>query len=141
MSDEYIPKLNFGPYFKAREFRCSHCGELPPFSTEYQDFLSDLHVLRSTINHPFIVNSGWRCPEHEVEKKKATPGAHFFPGAVDISVRDGDFAALVVREALSRGWLGIGVNQSGPRKDRYIHLDMKDRGAGGKPGNPVMWSY
>ena len=95
-------------------------------------------MLRSVLDEPFIINSGYRCPLHSAEIKKAAPGAHCHPGAADLSVRSGDIAARIVQAALERGWKGIGVNQTGPRAGRYIHLDMKPR-----PGvtGAVIWSY
>lgn len=139
MSDEHIAKLDYGPFFRAFEFRCKcGCGQEPPYSLEYQNFLSSLHILRRVLGFPFVINSGFRCENHPEEAGKAAPGAHFFPGAADISVQSGDVAATLVRAALERDWLGIGVNQKGPRAGRYIHLDRKKR-----PGveGAVLWSY
>jgi zinc D-Ala-D-Ala carboxypeptidase len=60
------------PNFSAQEFNCSHCGqnEMKP------EFMAKLQKLRETYGAPMKVTSGYRCPQHIIEVKKARPGAH-----------------------------------------------------------------
>jgi hypothetical protein len=60
------------PNFSAQEFNCSHCGqnEMKP------EFMAKLQKLRDTYGAPMKVTSGYRCPQHIIEAKKARPGAH-----------------------------------------------------------------
>jgi zinc D-Ala-D-Ala carboxypeptidase len=60
------------PNFSAQEFDCSHCGqnEMKP------EFMAKLQKLREAYGSPMRVTSGYRCPQHIIEVKKARPGAH-----------------------------------------------------------------
>jgi zinc D-Ala-D-Ala carboxypeptidase len=117
------------PNFKADEFKCSHCGknEMKP------EFLTKLQALRTTYGKPMRVTSGYRCPQHPIEAKKAAPGAHASGCAVDIGVEGLDAHRLLTL-ALGAGFTGIGVQQKGT--GRFIHLDTMTTGA-----RPTIWSY
>jgi zinc D-Ala-D-Ala carboxypeptidase len=117
------------PNFKADEFKCSHCGknEMKP------EFLTKLQALRVTYGKPMRVTSGYRCPQHPIEAKKAAPGAHASGCAVDIGVEGADAHRLLTL-ALGAGFTGIGVQQKGT--GRFIHLDTMTTGA-----RPTIWSY
>ena len=116
--------------FSAKEFDCQHCGK-----NEMQaDFMSRLQALRMRYGKPMKITSGYRCPEHPIEAKKAKPGAHASGLACDVGV-DGQQAYDLIRHALQLGFTGIGVSQkgSGPR---FIHLDMLEEAP-----RPNIWSY
>lgn len=119
-------------YFTADELRCQHTSEegITP------KFLEKLNAIRHECDFPFTITSGYRAPEHPIEARKATPGAHASGRAVDIGVR-GDRALKVIEVALKHGMTGIGVNQKGG--SRFIHLDDLD--ASGKFPRPTIWSY
>jgi zinc D-Ala-D-Ala carboxypeptidase len=99
------------PNFSAQEFDCSHCGqnEMKP------EFMAKLQKLRETYGAPMKVTSGYRCPQHPIEAKKASPGAHASGQAVDIGVQGSD-AHTLLRMALEEGFTGIGVQQKGTRQ-------------------------
>ena len=115
--------------FTKREFDCSHCGknEMQP------DFLQKLQALRSVYGKPMRVTSGYRCPEHPIEAKKAKPGAHASGCACDIGI-DGADAHRLLKLAFAAGFTGIGVQQKG--SGRFIHLDTLEGGL-----RPNVWSY
>jgi zinc D-Ala-D-Ala carboxypeptidase len=117
------------PNFKAAEFKCSHCGknEMKP------DFMAKLQALRTTYGKPMRVTSGYRCPQHPTEAKKAAPGSHPSGCAVDIGVEGADAHRLLTL-AMAAGFTGIGVQQ----KDtgRFLHLDTLTTGV-----RPTIWSY
>jgi uncharacterized protein YcbK (DUF882 family) len=117
------------PNFKAAEFNCSHCGknEMKP------EFMAKLQALRTTYGKPMRVTSGYRCPQHPIEAKKAAPGAHASGCACDIGVEGADAHALLTL-ALGAGFTGIGVQQKGA--GRFIHLDTMTTGV-----RPTIWSY
>jgi zinc D-Ala-D-Ala carboxypeptidase len=117
------------PNFAAAEFNCTHCGK----NAMKPEFLSRLQELRTAFGKPMRVTSGYRCPLHAMEAKKASPGAHASGLAVDIAV-DGTAAYEVLRLAFAMGFTGIGVNQKGG--GRFIHLDTMT----GSP-RPNVWSY
>ena len=115
--------------FSAKEFDCSHCGknEMQP------DFLQKLQALRSVYGKPMRVTSGYRCPAHPIEAKKAKPGAHASGCACDIGI-DGPDAHRLLKLAFAAGFTGIGVQQKG--SGRFIHLDTLEGGL-----RPNVWSY
>ena len=115
--------------FSANEFNCSHCGknEMQP------DFLQKLQALRSVYGKPMRITSGYRCPEHPIEAKKAKPGAHASGCACDIGIEGAD-AHRLLKLAFAAGFTGIGVQQKG--SGRFIHLDTLEGGP-----RPTVWSY
>lgn len=124
-------------FFKKSEFDC-RCGcggnEMNP------DFLKKLDDLRSRVDFPFIVTSGYRCPDHnEQVSSTGRNGPHTTGRAVDLSLF-GQRAFNVMRQWTLGGWgTGIGLNQKGPHKKRFIHLD--DLEADGKRFRPTVWTY
>ena len=115
--------------FSAKEFDCSHCGknEMQP------DFLQKLQTLRNVYGKPMRITSGYRCPEHPIEAKKANPGAHSSGCACDVAV-DGQQAYELMKHAFALGFTGIGVNQK--TSGRFIHLDTLE-----ELPRPNVWSY
>jgi zinc D-Ala-D-Ala carboxypeptidase len=117
------------PNFSAQEFNCSHCGqnEMKP------KFMAKLQKLRETYGSPMRVTSGYRCPQHPIEAKKASPGAHASGLACDIGIQGAD-AHRLLKLALEEGFTGIGVQQKGT--GRFIHLDTLESDL-----RPTVWSY
>ena len=114
------------PNFTEAEFRCRHCGkqEMKP------EFMGRLQALRDVYRRPMTITSGYRCPDHPIEKAKATPGMHSTGLACDIGVQGAE-AHEVMRLAMHLGFTGIGVQQKGA--GRFIHLDLR--------ATPTVWSY
>jgi len=119
-------------YFKEEKLRCTHCGE----AGMDMEFMQKVDELRHELGFPFIVTSAYRCPEHPIEFKKSSPGAHTTGMAIDIGVR-GNEAYRLLQGALRAGFTGIGVNQKG--SSRFIHLDNIEH-SGERP-RPWIWSY
>tara|TARA_R100000781_G_scaffold98818_1_gene62399 strand:+ start:223 stop:588 length:366 start_codon:yes stop_codon:yes gene_type:complete len=119
-------------YFTEDELKCSHCGESGMDAT----FMKRIEALREELGFPFPVNSGYRCPEHPIEARKNSPGAHATGHAIDIGVR-GAQAHTLLYAALEAGFTGIGVNQKGG--SRFIHLDDIENSTD-RP-RPTVWSY
>ena len=116
-------------YFKEEKLRCTHCGD----SGMDMEFMQKVDELRHELGFPFIVNSAYRCPEHPIEFKKSSPGAHTTGKAVDIGVSRAN-AYKLIEVALAHGCPRIGVNQRG--EGRFVHLDWDyDR------PYPTVWSY
>lgn len=122
-------------YFEDWELgcRCPKCRDNPTADNMDPKFMEVLIGMRERLGFAFPISSGYRCPEHPVEKGKASPGAHTTGKAVDITV-SGVRAYKLLREAMEVGILGIGVNQKGG--SRYLHLDMWAEGP-----RPSIWSY
>lgn len=118
------------PNFKREEFQCQHCKA----DGVKEDFVAKIQQLRTKYGKPMRITSGYRCPQHPIEAKKATPGAHALGLAADIGVEGGE-AYRVLQIAFELGFTGIGVQQKGG--GRFIHLDTRN---GELPG-PTVWSY
>jgi uncharacterized protein YcbK (DUF882 family) len=117
------------PNFKEPEFACKHCGK-----TEMEpDFMHRLQSLRSRYKKPMTITSGYRCPDHPIEKAKAFPGPHSTGKAADVAVQGGE-AHRLLSIAFELGFTGIGVQQKGDK--RFIHLDTVTDGQ-----RPTVWSY
>lgn len=103
------------------------------------DFIEKLEELRLAYNKPMIVSSGYRCPEYN-DKISTTGrlGPHTTGRAIDILASGVDVYELLYF-AIGYEFAGIGVKQSGPHYQRFIHLDMLDN-APGCP-RPTVWSY
>jgi hypothetical protein len=59
-------------YFKLSDFDCQETGE----NEMNEDFLIKLDDLRHECGFPFIVTSGYRSPQHSIEKRKVKAGTH-----------------------------------------------------------------
>ena len=117
------------PNFSAKEFDCQHCGK----NEMRADFMERLQALRNAYGKPMRITSGYRCPEHPIEAKKAKPGSHASGCACDVGI-DGPDAHQLLSIALQLGFTGIGVQQKG--SGRFIHLDTLTSGL-----RPTVWSY
>lgn len=114
-------------HFSRGEFACKcGCGraDMQPL------FLGRLQALRMIWGKPMIITSGYRCPDHPVEKAKASPGTHAQGIAADIGISGAD-AVTLLRLALDANFTGIGVQQKG--SGRFLHLDIRE--------HPAIWSY
>jgi uncharacterized protein YcbK (DUF882 family) len=111
-------------YFTREEFACQETGE-----NEIEDsFINLLDVLRDTCGFPFRITSGYRSPNHSIERKKSQPGTHAQGIAADIAVDGGGQRHIIVKNAMALGFTGIGVAKT------FIHVDTRKT-------TPVVWSY
>lgn len=92
------------------------------------EFLELLDELRERCKFRFTVTSGYRSPDHPIERKKTSPGTHAQGIAADIYVANGIQRRLIVSEALKMGFGGVGVAGS------FVHVDNRKT-------TPVMWTY
>ena len=116
------------PNFERHEFECAHCGK-----AEMDElFMTKLQAIRTRAKFPFVINSGYRCPEYDASI--GGKGNHTTGRAVDIGV-SGDKAHALLRFSVA-SMSGVGVNQTGPRSSRFIHLDDLVNKA-----RPTAWSY
>jgi zinc D-Ala-D-Ala carboxypeptidase len=124
--------LDWGKYpnFTAGELKCQHCGAegIKP------ELMDKLQELRTRYGKPMKITSGYRCPQHPIEAKKTSPGAHALGLAADVGV-EGAEAYQVMKLAFELGFTGIGVQQKGT--GRFIHLDVRN----GQLPTPATWSY
>lgn len=122
-------------FFRYEEFACRHCGrnEMDP------DFITRLDEMRRRYGRPIVVNSGYRCPDHnEAVSSTGRNGPHTTGRAADVRVLGRD-AYLVISLAPIFGFTGLGVAQKGDHGSRFIHLDTIENSA--TSPRPWVWSY
>ena len=119
-------------YFTPEELQCSHCQK----DGIILEFMERVSALRKQLGFPFIVTSAYRCPEHPIEARKASVGAHTTGKAIDIGVSGLNAYKLLIG-SLNAGFTGIGVQQKG--EGRFIHLDNIE--ASEDRPRPWVWSY
>ena len=113
---------------------CSCCG----VQGMDEQFMSILDTLRHDLGFPFIITSGYRCPNHNsVVSSTGATGPHTTGKAIDIGVY-GDDAYKLVTAAQDYGITGIGIKQNGSYQSRFIHLDILSRP---EQPRPWIWSY
>ena len=118
--------------FSAGEFTCKHCGA----EGVQEELVRKLQQLRGLYGKPMVITSGYRCPDHPVERNKDRPGTHALGLAADIAVRGSD-AHRLLKIALDLGFTGVGVQQKG--SSRFIHLDIATNDS--RFVRPMIWSY
>ena len=120
--------------FSRTEFACRHCGRMDiPMSS-----IERLQRVRDRVGHFLRVSSGYRCPAHNNAVSKSGPDGPHTKAAFDVRVFGAE-AYHVVVAAIAEGFTGIGVSQTGPLEERFVHLDDIDD-ADGSP-RPNLWSY
>ena len=112
---EMINDFKISENFNLREFACKCCGSVKIDS----ELVGKLQILRSRIQRPVIITSGYRCPRHNKEVGGTENSYHTQGLAVDIVV---DGYSLDELEAIARavGFRGIGVYKIA----NFMHLDL-----------------
>lgn len=111
------------PDFKKEEFDCQETGE----NDMQPRFLEMLQSLRNKYGKPMVITSGYRSPDHSIERRKDEPGTHAHGIAADIYCTGPDKYRMV-KLAFEMGFSGVGVDS------RFVHLDVsKERKA--------VWGY
>ncbi len=118
------------PNFTRREFVC-RCGcgraDMEP------SFMMTLQRVRNALGRPMVVNSGFRCPDHD----KAIGGAGIHPKGLAADIRiAGETVYYLLGAAYAMDVRGIGLKQHGPWADRFMHLDT----VSGRT-RPRVWTY
>ena len=110
-------------YFKLEDFDCQETGE----NEMSEAFIHCLDELRETCGFPFIITSGYRSPDHSIEKAKTTVGTHAQGIAADIKVSGGVERLAIVKHAAALG-MSVGVAKT------FVHVDTRTT-------TPVCWCY
>ncbi len=121
------------PNFSEKEMSCKHCG----IQDMKIDFMNSLQELRRLFGKPLVISSAYRCPEYNNKiSSSGLKGPHTTGKAVDILIF-GKEAYNLLNLAIDLGFTGIGVNQKGNIKQRFIHLDTIND----ELIRPNIWSY
>ena len=90
--------------------------------------LKDLHPemvlfidnLEKLLGYEITITSGYRGPDHRIERNKNQPGEHTTGLAIDIAVIGGTAVFDLVRAAIELGCERIGINRS----KNFVHLGL-----------------
>ena len=109
-------------HFSTEELSC-RCGECE-FPGIDPKLVEGLEELRSIVNEPIIINSGYRCPTHNRKIGGSKNSQHTYARAADIRTKSGmepyDLAALASGiDCFNNGGIGT-YPYSG-----FVHLDVR----------------
>lgn len=123
------------PYFTKKELQCRcGCGGLPT-----DNFVRLMVTLRFESGFPWIIASGFRCPNYNSQvAESGLNGPHTMGLACDVRCY-GQRAIIILQLALRHGVAGIGVSQKGEHGKRYLHLDCVKNDE--RHPRPYIWSY
>lgn len=102
--------------FTEEELSCSHCGE---FGCE-EDAVDTLQKMRDILGKPMVINSAYRCPEHNAAVGGSKNSYHKKGMAFDISLNGHDKVELY-DAAVQAGFTGIGHYST------FMHVDTGKR--------------
>lgn len=126
-------------HFEPREFRCP-CGVCGSDGHEMDvDFVIKLDQVRERLGIPMLVTSGYRCPSWNSQvSTTGQDGPHTTGRAADIHIYGGNAHRLILQASLGGWFTGIGLQQKGEIRTRFIHLDDL---AGPAHPRPWIWTY
>jgi len=123
-------------HFTLEELTC-HCG---CGRMEMDDtFMANLVHLRDVMRMPLKLSSAYRCPEYNAHvSHTGLTGPHTTGKAVDILIMGGNVNNLL-NLVTGLDITGIGINQKGAAKNRFVHIDSLPNGPD-RP-RPWVWTY
>lgn len=109
-----INDIKIANNFELSEFQCPccKCVMLHPLLLKY------LVKLRSLIDQPIYINSGYRCKAYNKQVAGVPTSYHLFGMAADIHVKTESMSDLAIHADIV-GFKGIGVY------DTFLHLDIR----------------
>lgn len=108
------------PNFMAGEFRCKHCGKLPPKGMKTL-LIVLLQLLRNKVGKPLVILSGYRCPTYNKIVGGVANSQHILGTAADIRVPAGITLDQLAAAADEIGFTGIGKYY----KQGFVHVDVR----------------
>ena len=129
--------LKWEPLHNQKEMTCKcGCGE----SNMDEDFMERLQLLRAEWykenTRVLKVNSGFRCKDHPIERRKKIVGPHTKGKAVDILISGKDATRLF--KMAKKYMSGIGYNFKGGSRSHYLHVDSLTPQ---EAERPAVWNY
>lgn len=113
-------------HFKLSEFECKcGCGR----NEMDEGFLEKLDYARDIANTPFLINSGFRCPDHN-KAIKSNSNNHPSGHATDIQCLDSQSRYKIITAMFTVGFTRIGIHP------KFIHCDDNPEGM-----SNVIWFY
>ncbi len=113
-------------YFTFEELKCPDCGA----SGMDPDFMFRLDTARGVSGVPYVVNSAFRCEDHNKEVGGSDTSSHLLGLAMDIKAPDSSARFQILRGLLKAGFTRLGVAED------FIHVDAD-------PAKPtdLVWVY
>lgn len=102
-------------YFKQEEFSCPCCGK----NNMLEEFILKLYNAREISGVPFIINSGYRCYNHNKKISGMPNSYHLLGEACDIKCYDGWQRYQIISGAIKAGIYGIIIYEN------FIHIDNR----------------
>lgn len=113
-------------HFDLDEFSCPHCGK----NKIETSFVKDLDQAREDAGIPFKINSGYRCPVHNMKIGGTENSAHVYGVASDIECLTSRYRFKILNSLIFVGFTRIGIAED------FIHVDSD------KNKDPeVVWLY
>ncbi len=112
-------------YFKRSEFDCKCCDK----NLILDDFIEMLDIAREISGVPYVINSGYRCKEHNKAVGGVENSSHLKGIAADIAVKNEFCRMRILEGVIKAGFKRIGIGKS------FIHVDIDK-----SKGNSV-WLY
>jgi uncharacterized protein YcbK (DUF882 family) len=113
-------------HFKFDEFKCPCCGK----ATMRMEFCIRLDEAREVADTPFIINSAFRCPDHNWKVGGSLASSHIMGCAADLRTKNSTERYRILHALMKVGFKRIGI------ADTFIHVDMDPS----KTAN-VIWTY
>lgn len=105
------------------EYRCPCCGVVP-YDTEsiaHRELFEAYETIRTTLNRPLRINSGYRCPKHNADIGGEPLSIHLFGLALDIDAKDvAEVDSLAATVNLISPSLRMGIYK---KAATFIHID------------------
>ena len=113
-------------YFKKAEFACPCCGK----NLCDKPFMDKVDKARSEAGVPFVITSGYRCPDHNLRVGGKSDSSHPMGCACDIEAEDSRSRFLIIDGLIKAGFNRIGIGRKFIHADDDINKDQE-----------VVWLY
>ena len=119
-------------FFGEREFACKCCGQLPPSMRANIVALVDnvLDPAREEFGGPVTVNSGYRCPKHNLAVGGVVNSQHMKGEAADLCCADNKRLAEIIEKNGKYDQMIKYLQPDG--SIRFIHVSWKRNGGNRK---------
>lgn len=124
------------PFFKVEEFKCK-CGKCDlPEGVPSDELIDILCEIRNHFDKPLIINSAYRCSEHNAKVGGAKQSQHTIGSAADFTIKGipTEEVYKYVIQVYGERPLGIAVKRN--KEDvfkGFVHLDTR--------GKKARWEY
>lgn len=125
---------HFKPDYEKGRFYC-HCNENHPAYID-EDLLQILEDARQKAGIPFIIESAFRCPKHNIQVGGRPLSVHQVGRAVDIRARNGRWRYPMIKAFMKH----TDIYRMGVAKS-FIHVDTVKPNESLHHGAPSIWVY